>query len=155
MLDLGDRVLRTVGPEPIRARLEVRLEDGFQHRLQGCLHDPIGHRRDAQFAHLAVGLGDLNPPRRRRAEGAGAKLLTDPGEELLFPEQKPDTGNSQPVHSCRLCTLVAGHPRERVDQERRVVDQVVQITETPRGILPRPSVQLQLHPPYLQGRHLR
>jgi hypothetical protein len=35
MLDLGDRAMRApVRAEPVRARLEVRLEDGFGRRRQ-------------------------------------------------------------------------------------------------------------------------
>ncbi|ROO59780.1 site-specific DNA recombinase [Micromonospora sp. Llam0] len=36
VVDLGDRVLcAPVGTEPVRARFEVRLVDGFEHRFQG------------------------------------------------------------------------------------------------------------------------
>ena len=41
--DLGDRVMRAaVRAEPVRARLEVRLEDGFEHELEGGLDHPVG-----------------------------------------------------------------------------------------------------------------
>jgi site-specific DNA recombinase len=41
-LDLGDRVVcAPVGAEPVRARLEIRLEDGFKHCLQAGLDHPI------------------------------------------------------------------------------------------------------------------
>jgi hypothetical protein len=41
VVDLGDRVVSAaVRAEPIRARLEIRLEDRFEHRLQAGL-DPM------------------------------------------------------------------------------------------------------------------
>src|ERR1035437_4018314 len=43
VMDLGDRVMRApVRPEPIRARLEIRLEDGLEHQFQACLDYAIG-----------------------------------------------------------------------------------------------------------------
>lgn len=40
--DLRDRVMSpAVGPEPVGDRHEVGLEDGFQDRLECCLHDPV------------------------------------------------------------------------------------------------------------------
>ncbi|PRX42831.1 hypothetical protein B0I32_1662 [Nonomuraea fuscirosea] len=49
MVDLSDRILSTpVGPEPIGDRLEVGLEDRFQHKFQPGLHDPVGHRRNPE-----------------------------------------------------------------------------------------------------------
>ena len=35
-----------------------------------------------------------------------------------------------------------------MDQERRVIDEVEQVTETAGGVFSRPAVQLGLHPPY-------
>ena len=43
---LGDRVVGPpLGPEPLGDRYEIGLEDGFQHQLQRCLHDPVGDGR--------------------------------------------------------------------------------------------------------------
>src|SRR5260370_875722 len=42
----------------------------------------------------------------------------------------------------------SGHPLESADQERRVIDEVEQVTETAGRIFSRPAVQLGLHPPY-------
>jgi site-specific DNA recombinase len=45
-LDLGDCVLcAAVRAEPVRARLEIRLEDGLEHQLQGRLDHPVGYGR--------------------------------------------------------------------------------------------------------------
>jgi hypothetical protein len=65
-----------------------------------------------------------------------------------------DLGNRPPVHSRCLRPLVTGDPLESIHQKRRVVDQVVQIIETARGIVPRPLVQLELHPSYSFRRDL-
>ena len=47
VVDLGDRVLGApLRPEPVRARLEVRLEDRLQHQRQRSLDDPV---RDARY----------------------------------------------------------------------------------------------------------
>ena len=49
-MDLGDRVLSTPpGPEPVRARLKVRLEDRLQHQLQRGLDHPVSDGRDGDF----------------------------------------------------------------------------------------------------------
>jgi len=40
------------GPEAVRGRTEVGLEDRFQHEHQRHLHDPVGESGDAQHAHL-------------------------------------------------------------------------------------------------------
>lgn len=60
-VNLGYRVVRTpVRPEPVRARTEVRLENGLQDQLQCGLHHPVGGRREGRFIlHLlreSVGL---------------------------------------------------------------------------------------------------
>jgi hypothetical protein len=40
--------------EPVGAREEVRLEDRFQHELQGRLRDPVPDGRDPEARRLAV-----------------------------------------------------------------------------------------------------
>ena len=155
VVNLGDGILSSaLRAEAEAARLEVRLEDRFQDSFQSSLHNPVGHRRDAQLAHLPVGLGDLHPAHRRRAERTGLELLPDVAQELLHPELGADAGDGPPIHSRRLGPLVPGDTLESVHQERRVINQVVQITETARGILTRPPVQLQLHPSYRVRRDL-
>src|ERR1039457_28085 len=50
VMDVGDRVMcAPVRPEPIRARLEIRLEDGLEHQFQACLDYAIGDGRNTQF----------------------------------------------------------------------------------------------------------
>ena len=64
------------------------------------------------------------------------------------PTQRLDPGRRGLVDPCGLGALVSGHAFPRVHQERRVVDEVEQVTETAGRIFSRPAVQLGLHPPY-------
>ena len=50
-----------------------------------------------------------------------------------------------------LAPCVSGHPLQSADQERRVIDEVEQVTETAGRIFRRPAVQLGLHPPYREA----
>jgi site-specific DNA recombinase len=59
-----------VRTEPIRARQEVRLEDGLQHQFHRCLHHPVSDGRDPQTAFLAGCLRDHPLPYRNRLEAA-------------------------------------------------------------------------------------
>ncbi len=59
-----------------------------------------------------------------------------------------DLGHGHPVDARGLRPGVSGHPLQSADQERRIIDEVKQVTETAGGIFSRPAVQLGLHPPY-------
>jgi retron-type reverse transcriptase len=49
------RVLSSpLGTEPIRGRLEISLENRFQHQLQRSLNDPVRNRRDGCFILLLL-----------------------------------------------------------------------------------------------------
>ena len=68
-MDLGYRVVRAaVRAEPVRARLEVRLEDGLQHQLERGLDHPVGHGRYPELAELAAFLRDHHLPHLHRPE---------------------------------------------------------------------------------------
>jgi len=51
---------RRFGRNPYEHGREVRLEDRFQHQLEGCLHHPVGHGRDPQLAQFPARLGNLD-----------------------------------------------------------------------------------------------
>jgi Recombinase/Phage integrase family/Recombinase zinc beta ribbon domain len=56
VVDLGDRVVRAAArAEPVRARLEVRLEDGLEHQLESGLDRPVGHGGDPELAEHGAG----------------------------------------------------------------------------------------------------
>jgi hypothetical protein len=66
-VDLSDRVVcPPPGPKPVGDRLEVGLEDGFQHQLQRGLDNSISHRRDTEASELPgpARLRDLTFPHR-------------------------------------------------------------------------------------------
>ena len=53
-VDLGNGVLRApVRAEPVRARLEIRLEDGLEHQFQACLDHAVGDSGDVRFILLS------------------------------------------------------------------------------------------------------
>ena len=54
-VDLGDRVLRApVRAEPVRARLEIRLENGLEHQFQACLDHAVGDSGNTEFPEFPV-----------------------------------------------------------------------------------------------------
>jgi hypothetical protein len=48
-----------LGPEAVRARKEIRLEDRLQHELRRHLYSSVSHRRDAQRSLSSVCLRDV------------------------------------------------------------------------------------------------
>jgi hypothetical protein len=143
--DLGHRVVSpTVGAEPVGTREEVRLEDGLQHQLQGCLDHPVTDGRDPQVPDLAAGLGDRASPRRERVEGAGPKIIPQFREELVHPTHGLDVVGGLAIHTSRACTLVVPHPIPRDQQEAGIGDEVVQIIEPAMSLIAGPTVQLGL-----------
>jgi hypothetical protein len=146
-----------LGPKPVGDRLEVGLEDRFQHQLQRGLNDPIGDRRNSQPTQLpaATRLGDPAFPHRERAEPPvpklGAQLAQEPGRT----DARLHLGDGQPVHPGGVRTGVARDPVKRHEQRRRVAHEVEQVIEPAVGIGRRPTVKLGLHPRYPRPRSLR
>jgi hypothetical protein len=71
------------GPETVRGRSEIGLEDRLQHEHQRHLHDPVGKSGDAELAHLPrPALEDRVLAHRQRRVGARperlAKLVQEP-----------------------------------------------------------------------------
>jgi hypothetical protein len=155
-LDLGNRVLSApVRAEPVRARLEYRLEDGFQHQLQACLDHPVSDCGNSQLAEFPIRFRYHNPPDFDGPEPARFQRLPDLAQESLDPDPGLDLGRGGPVDPCGPGAPVGGHALPRVDQERRVVDEVEQVTKPAAGIFRRPAVQLGLHTPYHEVRRIR
>ncbi len=148
-LDLGDRVLRAaVRAEPVRARLEVRLEDGFEHQLEGGLDHPVGHGGDPELAELAAFLRDHHLPHRVRAKLTRLQQVPDSFQERPHPDPVLDVGHRGPVDPRRLRPFVLLDAKPRLGQEVRVINEVEQVTKPAGGIVSRPAVQLGLHLPY-------
>ena len=138
---------RASGPESVRGRAEVRLEDRLEHELGRRLHDPVAHRRDAQASELPRALRDQPLTRGQRTIGAILELLAELGEDTINAHLLDvlaglaiDTGGPRPP--------VAFHPLPRDEQRRGVADQVEQIAETLLLVLGCPSVQLRLPSQY-------
>ncbi|MQY26306.1 hypothetical protein NRB56_18690 [Nocardia sp. RB56] len=148
-----------VGPETIRARQEIRLEDRLQHQLQRCLDHPVGHGRDPQPAQLATGFRDHPLTHRHRAEAALLHLRTQLAEEVPDPLEHRDGQGCSPIHPGSPGTGVPAHPIPRHHQERRITHEVEQIIEPATRIAAGPTVQLRLDIQYpsasLQQHHLR
>jgi DNA invertase Pin-like site-specific DNA recombinase len=110
VVDLRDRVLGSpVRAEPVRARREVRLEDGLQNQLERRLHDPVGDSGDAKTAQLPAGLGDHHPPHRRGSERPSLQLRPDLVQERPDPDLGFDPGHGGPVDPRRARPFVARH----------------------------------------------
>src|SRR6266496_4529503 len=150
VVDLGDRVVCTaVGAEPVRARFEVRLEDGFEHQLDAGLNHAVGDGGDAQLPELpGLSLGYHHLPYFDRLELAGFQQVPDLAQVHLDSDLGLDLGRCDPVDACGPGALVVGHAFARAHQDRRFVDEVEQVTEPAGRIRSRPAVQLVLHHTY-------
>jgi len=149
VMDLGDGVLGAApGTEPIRAGLEVRLQDRLQHQLQGGLHHPVPHGRDPKSALLAAGLGDYPLPHGQGHKPLGLQVSPKLSKEEILAPLALDVIGRLAVYPSRASTLVAPHPTPPHQQERRVADEIEQIIKPATMLLGRPMVQLGLDPQY-------
>ena len=148
VVDLGDRVVRPpIGAEPIRARLEIRLENGSStsFRLAWTTRSVmvgIPRRRSLPFA-----LGIITC---RTSTGRNSPDFNESRSWLRNASTPTPVSMlaAVAVDPRRPGAPVAGHPLPRGQQERRIIDEVEQVIEPATGIVARPSVQLGLHPPY-------
>ena len=148
-VDLGDRVLGPpLGPEPVGDRLEVGLEDRFQHQLQRRLDDPVGDGRECR----ACAPSPTRPAWGSSAPAPAAAGTCPPSAADRRSSRNPGTPtNSSTSATVRPSTpgvfapLVARDPVERHQQRRRVVHEVEQVVEPAAGIGRRPTVKLGLH----------
>ena len=148
-VDLGNGVLRApVRAEPVRARLEIRLEDGLEHQFQACLDHAVGDSGNTEFPEFPVRLRYHHLPYLNRREPARLQRVADLAQENPDPDPGFDSGRSGLIDTRSPGALISGHALPRVHQERRVVDEVEQVTEPAGRIFSRPAVQLGLHPPY-------
>ncbi len=99
-----------------------------------------------QAAELAVRLGDELFAHPLGREPASLEVIPQPGQYATCI--CIDGARNHPVDSGRTASLVIPDPTPVHDQERPVVDEVVEIPKTAIGIGDRPLVQLCLHPEY-------
>jgi len=157
-VNLGDRVVRPPRwPEPVGDRLEVRLEDGFQHELQRGLDHLVSHGGDAGFPELprSARLRDQPLAYRQRPERARLQLVPQVIQELLDTDALPGQPDGHAVHAGRVRAPVALDPAVRHIQRRRVMHEVEQVIEPAARISRRPAVKLGLHPRYPRPRPFR
>jgi hypothetical protein len=148
-MNLGDGVLGSAfRAEAIGTWLEIRFEDGFKHQLQGGLHHSISSGWDAKAAEFPVRLGYHRLPHRHREESACLEVFSQLTEQLRNAED--DGARDHSIDTGRACPLVPPDPTPRHDEERRVIDEVVEVIETTIRITDRPMVQLRLHLVYPQ-----
>jgi hypothetical protein len=149
IVDLGDCVLRPpVRAEPIGARLEIRLEDGLEHQFKACLDHAISDGRNTEATKFPIRLRYHHPPHFDRPELASFQRLPDLAQESHDPDRGLDHSHGGLVDPCGPGALTGGHAFPRGHQERRIVNEVEQVTEPAGRIFSRPAVQLGLHPPY-------
>ncbi len=91
MVYLSDRVMRSAfGAKAVAARQEIRLENRFQHHLEGGLDHSVAHGSDAKPAALATGLGDHHFPYRLRVKPPCLETFSQLGEESLLATDSGD-----------------------------------------------------------------
>ncbi len=154
MVDLSDRVLRApVRAEPIRARLEIRLENRLQHQFQASLDHAVGDGRNTELAEFPAFLRYQHPAHLHRPELTRLQRIPDLPQKRLHPTPGLDLTGSGLIDARRASALVRGHAFPRNPQERRIINEVEQVTETTTRIPGRPQMQFGLHPRYrLPGR---
>jgi hypothetical protein len=120
---------RPLRPEPVRARAEVRLEDGLQHDPGGLLGYPVADRGDAQRPLPALWFRDVYAPGRRgtihTCAQVSLELTQQPGDPVLFLHVRqgdPIHPGAAPVHT---------HPAPRLPQDVTPADTVIQDVEPP------------------------
>src|SRR3954466_7117001 len=87
-----------VRAEPIRARFETRLEDGFENRLEAGLDDPVGDSGDTEFPELpGMTLRYHHLPHFDRRELARLQRVPDLAQKRLDPHPGVDLGHRGPV----------------------------------------------------------
>ena len=131
------------GPEAVRARKKVRLEDRLQHQLRRHLHHSVPDRRDAQRPLLPIRLRDVPAQDRSRPVRACAQLRADLLQEAL---DSVALDLRERLGIDPRSALVPSHPLPRLPQDVTPVDAVIQRVETPTrrplGRHPQPALEL-------------
>src|SRR5205085_12659734 len=130
-------------PKPVRARQEVRLEDGLEHQLGRHLHHPVLHRRDAQWPLSSVRLGYVGAPHDLRTVFAHAQhfaqLLQEALDSVLL-----DVLDRHAVNPRRAAVAAHSPPRlmQDVNPAYLVVQRIKAPCRCPLGCGPELPLQL-------------
>lgn len=123
--------------EAERTRVEVRLEDRFDHQQHGHLRDPVPHRRNPQRAEPAVRLRNVDAAHRLWAVGARPQRLREVVEKRRHPARPGlDIAQCHAIEPRRA--PIRPHPLPRRLQDVATVDAVEQRVE------PEPRFMLRL-----------
>jgi len=120
---------RPARPEPIRARQEIRLEDGFQHEPGRLLGHPVTDGGDTQRPRATVWFGDVHTPGWRRTVTACPKVMLESGEQPLHPIHVLHIRQGDAIHPGG--PAIGPDPLPRLPQHVTSVDTVIQGVETP------------------------
>src|SRR5512140_207957 len=120
------------------------------HRISEYLRldHPIGDSGNSEFPEFPIRFRYHYLPYLNRPEPARLQRVPDLPQESLDPDPGLDSGRRGLVDTRSPGALIGGHALPRVHQERRIIDEVEQVTEPAGGIFSRPAVQLDLHLPY-------
>src|SRR5208283_6120608 len=78
VMDFGNCVLRpAVRAEPVRARLEIRLENGLEHQFQACLYHAVGDSGNSEFPEFPIRLRYHHLPYLNRRGPARLQRVAD------------------------------------------------------------------------------
>jgi len=138
-LDGVDRA--PLGPVPVGAVLQVRLEDRFQHQLGGGLDDPVPDGGNAKRPLPAAGFGNHRPPHRLRPVGLQDEVLAQ-SRQPPFQARRFDHLKRHSVHSRRAAVLTG--QRIGVFENVRSIDLVVEKVEAVGRLRLRLTVKLPL-----------
>jgi len=123
--DFDSLACATFGSKPVRAVLEVRLENRFDHDLTGLLHHPVTNRRNAQRSLSAIRLGDIHPQHRLWSVRVRLQVLLNLGKKRSHAcsFDVVDTQTVRPGAAAVLAYFFPGPP-QNIRPEDAVIERV-------------------------------
>src|SRR5882672_5494705 len=150
-LHLVERLMRVPSrTESVRTRLEVRLEDQFDHQEHRHLRDAVPHRRNAQRAEPAIRLRNVDAAHGLRTIRARSQRLGEVVEKRAHPA-RPSFDVVQRHAITPRRTLILPDPLPRRLEHVATIDPVEQRVEPKPWFLLRLASQF----PSQQGDTLR
>ena len=124
--------------KPMGTVQEICLEDRLNDQQHRHLDHPVSDTGNSQGAHLAIGLGDVDPAHRLRSVGLGPQFSLRSHREMPSPLLAPSSilCRCHSIHS--RCSLVRPYPFPRRLQHISAKDPVIQ------GIEPKLTFSLRL-----------